>query len=344
MDRKESSFRVPAASVISSRDGTLAKDALLTNALFETTGEQFPLIIKRPGCLFETGVTAGNASRGMFSNAGFLWAVSDSTLFQIDPVSFAVTSIGSVAGTGGNVSFTSTLNDKFIFLHDTTFGYTIQGGITYNNITSPGFPSNNGYTANQVCPGAVYLDGSVYVMTTDGKIWGSAIEDPTTWDPLNFVTAQNDPDGGVAIARQLNYIVAFGTYTIQFFYDAGNSPGSPLLPADSYTLKVGCANGNSVASVESTCFWIAQGKESGKSVMMFNGLTSQTISTPAIEKILENNPLDLVTSFGYRVGGHLLYILNLVTAGITLVYDVQTQTWVTWTSNPTSHGAGGRGR
>ncbi len=333
-------MRIPAASVISSRDATLAKDALLTNAFFEASdASKFPMIVKRPGLILTSSAMIGTQARGLHSAYGYLWAVVDSTLYQIVP-GVSYTNVGTLSTTTGPVWFCSTLDDTYIFLHDGTYGYTLYQGAGFAVIpnTQLGFPTYNGYTTGQIAPGCVYLDGRVYIQTVpDAKVWGSTtLENPTAWDitQLNFLTAENEPDPGLAISKQFNYIATFGSQHVEFFYDAGTAPpGTVLAPAEAYVIKTGCASGNSVVSVQGTIVWVGQSKEAGKSVMMLNGLAPQAISTPAIEKILEADDLLNVRAWGYRVGGHLIYVLTLLDSAITLIYDFGAQTWLNWTYN-----------
>lgn len=332
-------IRVPAASVIGSRDGSLSKDALLVNAMFENSGETLPQVIKRPGCnLVESGMSGSNA-QGLYTSPynESMWAVVDNNVYSVNPgVSFTLIG-GLTAGSTKQVYFSSTSLDTYIFLHDGTNGYTIFNGTTFNQVSSPGFP-----TGIPIVPGAVYLDGSIYVMSKDAQIHGSDLENPTNWNALNFLTAQTSPDPGVALAKQLNYLVAFGSNTVQFFYDAGTSPGSPLAPADTYTIKKGCANGDSVVSMSNTVLWVSRERDTGYSVSILEGLSEKVVSTPAVEKILESDPLINVRAFGYKVSGHPLYILSLPDSGITLVYDLSNKTWCTWGTS--GRGGGGRGR
>lgn len=72
--------------------------------------------------------------------------------------------------------------------------------------------SDSDYPATTV-RGIAYLDGTYYVMTPNGEIFGSGINTPTSWTALNKIVAQMEPDAGVCLARLLNYLVAFGAYT-----------------------------------------------------------------------------------------------------------------------------------
>jgi hypothetical protein len=189
----------------------------------------------------------------------------------------------------------------------------------------------NGFPTNMV-PGNVYLDGYSFVMTTDGKIWNSALNNPLLWDPLDFVTAEGEPDKGVAIAKHFNYLVAFGQWSTEFFYDAANVTGSPLLSNPTMRIEFGCANGDSVAEMEQTVIWVGVGKNTGRVVLMLEGTRPVQVSDASVERILNNSVLENVHAYTLKIAGHFFYVLNLLDDNLTLVLDVNSKEWCIWTS------------
>ena len=209
--------------------------------------------------------------------------------------------------------------------------YAASTGGSWIRTSASGFPLNNGY---YLAAGAVYLDGTVYCMTTTGRIYGSAIEDVLTWNALNYISKSSEPDGGVAIAKHLNWVVAMGAYSTEFFYNAGGTyPASPLLRNGDAKLEIGCANGFSVVQFENTLMWIGQSKETGKGVFMLDGVSPTKVSTPAIEHYLNSDGLTIVNAFALTIAGHTFYILNLDTTEITFCYDLNENLWYQWSSN-----------
>ena len=93
-------------------------------------------------------------------------------------------------------------------------------------------PQNNSLT---LAAGLVVLDQTMYVLDTQGTVWGSAIGNALDWtDALNYITAEKEEDAGVAISKHYDHVVVFGTRTIEFMYDAGNPTGSPLISTRRY--------------------------------------------------------------------------------------------------------------
>jgi len=212
------------------------------------------------------------------------------------------------------------------FLFKSTADAFYYNGVAVSKIVDADYPTTT-------VRGIVYLDGTYYVMDPNGQIFGSDLNTPTSWTALNKIVAQMEPDGGVALARLLNYIVAFGSYTTEFFFDAGNpGPGSPLAPYTSGMLNVGCAAAGSVSQTNNQLFFIGVTKQRGRSVYMLTGTTPQIISTPSIERILNGDDLSSVFSFCVKISGHNFYVLTLVDSDITLACDVATGDWKEWTS------------
>jgi hypothetical protein len=231
--------------------------------------------------------------------------------------------------------------------HNPTFTTGTIGGpdtFTYSNITPP--PNeiatatanmNTTINAGPWAPGIAYLDGYVYILQKEeSRIYGSAEEDPTSWNALNFISVKSDPDYGVALAKHLNYLVAFGQWSTEFFYNAGlPTPGSPLANNMSAKLEIGCANGYSVADAEQTLIWVGNSLTTGKSVYMLSGLSPIKVSTKYIDKYLNASPMtspNSVRSYCFKIAGHTLYVLTLHDIEKTFVYDLDEKKWYQWTS------------
>lgn len=201
-----------------------------------------------------------------------------------------------------------------------------SGTQAYASCTLNGFPSSG------MVPGAAYFDTYVFVMTEDGKIWNSQPNDPTKWDALDYITAEAEPDKGVALAKHFNYLVAFGQWSTEFFYDAGNAVGSPLLPNQTFRIEFGCANGDSVVEMQQTVVWVAVGRNTGRTVLMLDGTRPVQISDVSVERILNQSNLTNVRSYSLKISGHYFYVLNLLDDGLTLICDIKSKQWCIWTS------------
>lgn len=184
-------------------------------------------------------------------------------------------------------------------------------------------------------PGVASIDGYVFVLDPQGRIWNSNQNTPLLGNPLNFISGSLQADPGVYITRLYNYVASMCQFSTTFFYDNGNTPpGSPLLPNFSAVINIGCASDNSVVTTENTMFWIGQTRQKGRSVYTMNALAPQRISDQYIDKILNADPLvsSTVYSFFIKIDGHAFYVLTLTASNCTLVYDASVGAWHRWST------------
>lgn len=234
-------------------------------------------------------------------------------------------------GAGDICDFAKNLDGTQIMVKSMLAAYKINtNAATMTSVTDGDYPVTT-------VRGCVYLDGTFYVMEADGTIWGSDLEDCTSWNATNFITAEFEPDQGVCLSKYNNYVVAFGQWTTEMFWDAANPVGSPLSPVQNGVILVGCAHANSVCQLESTVLWMAQRKGQGSSfqkgrfIAMLEGQSYVQVSTPDVDRILDADNLATVYSCVGSFSGHNFYILSLGTTGVSLVYDLTQKLWYVWT-------------
>jgi hypothetical protein len=321
------------ATPITTRDGTLTKDSRSVNVIFDEDGG----LLKRPGLTFATQVIVSppvSSAQGIYSN-GKIICVINNIAYVIIPDTYLLRTPSGGSITVGpylkNCYFVSVPSTPNVLFHNGWGIYLVNLGTVGNPtyLTVSGFP-----TTNLLVPGLVYLDG--YYIVGDSQtnyLYNSNLSAPGTWTSTHIVFSQTD-DNLVGIGKHLNYLVAFGSQSAQFFYDSGNGvdgSASPLLPAQSYTMEIGCANGDSIVSTENTVFWVSLTQTHGRSIHLLDGVSPVRISTEDIDKILDGDDLSRVTAYSYKFYGHTLYILTLHHSNITLIYDMQTREWTQWT-------------
>jgi len=204
--------------------------------------------------------------------------------------------------------------------------YSAPNSTSFIQITDADYPT-------ETVRGIVYLDGYFFVMTPEGVIYNSDLNNPASWAALSFISANSHPDFGVAIARQLNYVVALKEWSIEFFYDAGNPvPGSPLSKVLNALLELGCASGGSLATSDNMLYFISQSRTFGRGVHRMTGYQPEKISNEWVDRILNADDLAGVTAYVTKSNGHGFYHINLPTSGFTLKYDSTTGVWCQDTS------------
>ena len=189
-------------------------------------------------------------------------------------------------------------------------------------------------------PSFAFMDGYLFLILkkSDGSdsadIYNSDVDNPYSWNPINFIVAEQFPDNLQALARQNNMLVAFGDTSTEFFYDAGNASGTPLARNTSYTLQVGIAAPNAIYQNEKFCLFVGQSQSGGRAVWMLDGFVPKKVSDEYIERIIDkltHTEMMNVYGFGLRTNGHLFYTIYL--PNFALVYDVEERMW--WESTGT---------
>ena len=306
--------RVPLVASTASRGTNPKEDARLVNGYIEKTETGEVMLVKRPG--FQLTYAHASEGRGAYSWQGVLYFVVGGNLYANNAV------LGAVAPGGGNYTFSSCRGaSPKLILHNTTNAYYTTGGA----------PVAIALPTALLVPGAAYLDGTTYfgALISD-DLYGSGINDPATWNALNVIKAQSEPDYIVYVTKQLAYVVVMKQWTIECFWNAGNAAGSPLSRAQGTLLPFGCKDAGSVQEFENVIIWAAQTRAGSVSVMMMEGLRPQVISTPAIERVLQTASWTGLRSWSARFNGHRFYVLTLNNSNITLAYDLTTGLWFQW--------------
>jgi len=312
-------LRWPLLVVPTNRDESTSKDAKLVNGYVEKDplGDYF--IYKRPG-LSQYSQPSGTTGTGggIYNWKGNIYSVVGNTLYK------DTTSKGTVDTSGGVYRFDSCLGatPKLILGNGVkAYTYDDAGGLV--QITDVDFPA-------AFVKGWAYLDGTTYVMKSNANIQGDAINDPTSWDPINVIVAQIEPDGGVAMAKQLIYAVALKQWSAEVFYDAGNAAGSPLGPVPAAKANYGCISADSVQDLDGALFWICTNKNADAQVMKMENLSTSIISTSAVDRLLDGCDFSVVYSFTLKHEGHHWYGVTMKNSNLTLVYDTATGMWSQW--------------
>lgn len=283
---------------------------------------------------------------GGFNNFVFL-AVNNARLSAIDGGAATTTLIGNISGNQTNYAFETVRStpNRFAVLNDSSVAYYTDS-VTVNSMTAlANFPTN-------IVRGWAYLDGTLYVMNANNEIYGSAnLNDPTVWDPLNVIIAQNGSDGAVALSKHKEYVMALKEYSSEFFYNAANPAASPLSSLRGSKIPFGCVNAYTVQVIDEENFWVSRSEQGDCRVVRLTNLRPSVISNPSVERILRNfngwsgsgNAL-LVRSFQVKLGGHRYYGVSLPvtifdyvsgtssSTSVTLIYDLDQNLWYRWTS------------
>jgi len=281
-------------------------------------GKEAAFLNRAPGLKFLATIGSGPI-RGLWA-----FSPSDSTAFVVSgtelykiTTAYAPTLLGTVAGTGP-VSLADNGTQLFIAANGPSYIYNNTTN-AFGQITDPDFPG-----AVTVC----YLDGYfVFNEPNSQKLWVTAFLDGTSIDPLEFQQTAASPDGLIAVASNFREVWAFGTNSIEVWYDSG-ATDFPLERIQGAFNELGCAAPYSVAKMDNGLFWLGRDRRGQGMVYRANGYTGQRISTHAIEwQIQQYSDISDAIAYTYQQDGHSFYVLIFPTGNATWVYDAATQAW-----------------
>lgn len=311
--------RLPLVIGPENRAAETDKDSKLVNGFMEKTPEGDYQLYSRPGLGGSTQPSGGAANGyGTYNWLGDVYSVFGTSLYKNN------TSIGTVDATGGVYQFTSSSGaTPRLVLGNGVDAYTYDGS-TFAIIPDADFPAT-------FYKGWSYLDKTIYVMTSPNKIFGSDLDDPVAWDPLNLINAQVAQDLGVGLNKQLVYTVAFKQWTTEIFFDAQNSTGSPLGPVQGAKVNYGCASIDTVQDIDGVLYWICTNRNSSPQIIAMDNLKPVIISNPAIERLIDDADFSACCSFSFKEWGHWFYVVTMKNDNLTLVYDIKEKMWAQWT-------------
>lgn len=276
-------------------------------------------------CLFRTpGIrqlaTSGTeANRGAWVMNGVPYFVNGTTLYKLGSDLSTLTSVGTITGTA-KVSMADN-GDQLLILVPGSTGYVYTES-TDTLVTI----SDNDFTANGNPQYVVFIDG-YFVLTTDSKKFiCSALNDGTSYDALDFGTAEANPDDAVAPVVFKNQLFIAGSETIEAFQNIGGS-GFPFQRSGLYLAK-GVKSPLSLAVSNDTFMWIGGGKNESPAIWMFANNTAQKVSTTAIDNLLQDltvTQLNEISAWSYAEKG--AYFVGFTLPSTTIVVDTITGKW-----------------
>jgi len=322
--------RLPLIGAMTNRDESGTKDQRFINIFPETRKveaiESTRIFLnKRPGLTLHRSYGAGNGRGAAWFRNRFYVAVDGKIWEDSATPTSVITLTDATTKVGMLVANSSTVGD-YLFICDGTSGWIIDSAGVVTAITDPDFPTPH-------IPTPTFIDG--YVLLAKGSdVYNCVLDTPTSWASGEYLSAEMFPDPIVALARQNNQVVVFGSSSIEFFYDAANTSGSPLNRNESSTIQMGAAFPYAIYQNEKTFIFTGQSESGGRAVWQVEGFQPKKISDEYIDRILDKESDNLnVHGFGFRTMGHLFYLVNLPTLNRTLVYDTEEKLWHEWSTN-----------
>lgn len=282
------------------------QDAGIVNGLLYKDGNELKSVT-RPA-IVGVGLTvggSGSVARGMYvweKTAGttYYFVVVDDAVFStagdpLDPLSWAVVTTLSTAATTPVrfTEFIDSTNVKKLVLVDGVEGYVYTSNAAGTKITDVDFPSPH-------IPWPVFLDGYLFLAKAGtGDIYNSDLDNPANWTAGSYISTETFPDDIQALVKVQNYLMAVGTQSCEFFYDAANATASPLARYAEALLPFGCQFPNSIAVNKDTVVMLANSNEGQSSFKVIEGFKYADIPSTGILNAYSgrlNNPYTSISS------------------------------------------------
>jgi hypothetical protein len=269
-------------------------------------GGKEPAFLQRAPGLRKLTTVGDGPIRGLHSYDGYSYIASGSELYRMDPA-YNTILLGTIAN-DGPVSMADNGTQLFIACNGPSYIYN-NSTMAYGQITDPDFPG--ALTVS-------YLDGYfVFIEPNSQKVWVTQLLDGTSIDPLDFASAEGDPDGLVSSIVDHSEVWLFGTNSVEVWYNAGNAD-FPLQRIQGAFNEIGCAATFSVAKLDNGLFWLGADARGKGIVYRANGYTGVRVSTHAVEwHIQQYENIADATAYTYQQDGHAFYVLSFPSANAT---------------------------
>ncbi len=309
------------------------KDEIFINSFVEVIkdkriGDQRIFAYKRAGSGTYITPPISGTIRGSYywKDAGFFVYAIDTNVYLYNISSGVTITCAAVFATGtSSVGFTTFLYDSAAVVLIATNGTTLVKIDTVGTVTActdPDLPSPH-------IPKPLFIDGYlILVKTSSASIYNSDLNDPMLWTAGNVLDAEMEGDLILDIEKLNNYLVVFGSSTIEYFWDAGIATGSPFKRNDTPVKINGFIGG--LAKAGNAIYYIGYNVNNAVDVFKLQDFTIEAVGSDTVRRYVASLASTDYPITGYVVAnlGHTFY---LVTGGArTFVYDINEKFWSKW--------------
>ena len=285
--------------------------------LKDKQGADVSSLLGSPGLSLFATCGAGNVRGGISTSNGRAFFVSGGSFYEVTSAGVS-TFYGTLLSSSGAITFADNGTQLGVCDGDKAYIFTYATNV-FAQITDVDFPSSVGAID--------FIDGYFIVNEKDtGKFYISGLYAGTSWDALDFATAESSPDKLMRAVNFVGQLGLFGESTLEIWRNTGDSafPFSRI----SGSTPIGTKSPYTVISVDTSVYWVGHTTQGGGVVYRAQGFTPVRISTEAIERILqaEQNPENL-RAWTYQQDGHAYYAITGGSLETTLVFDLSTGEW-----------------
>lgn len=285
--------------------------------VIDEQGKETAALYGTPG--LDLFATAGSgAVRGCFAATnGRGFAVSGANLYEV--LSNGTTSsLGTLDQSSGLVSMAENGFQLAICDGVSVYIFTYATNV-FTKVSDVDLPP-----AGNIC----FIDGYFIINKNDtGSFYISALYDGTSWNSLDFATAESSPDKLIRVFNAVGQLWLMGSQTTEIWTNTGDS-AFPFERIAGAKMEVGCLAPHSVVQFDNSIFWLGTDVDGSGIVYRAQGFTPSRISTSPIERLIQDatNQAE-IRSYTYQEDGHAFFVLTGGGLKTSLVYDVTTKVW-----------------
>jgi hypothetical protein len=257
-----------------------------------------------------------NPCRGSYVKDNLQYQVNGATLWEV-AADGTLTSRGTMLTSGGRVDITDN-GDEMLIVDGTTTGY-VYTFVThaFAQVTLPIAAVN-----------CAFLNGYGIINAADSAQFNlSGAYDFTTWDALDFATAESDPDNLVRVKTYNGQLVLLGVKTTEFWGDSG-ALDFPLARIGSSAIQWGLAARWSLCEFMNSLIFLGKNQLGAVQAFILAGNEAVPVSNPEMDHVFSTYAaVEDATAFAYMVSGHPFWQINFPTADESWLFDGLTKAW-----------------
>lgn len=194
---------------------------------------------------------------------------------------------------------------------------------------------------------AEFMDGYMFVLGSDNRIYNSDINSIANWTAGNYITRSTNQDYPLGLMRFDRQILALGESGCEVFVNAGNAAGSPLERRASHQIglglvtQLGDGKGHYYTTVGGRLYFLGRGAFSNfaNSLIAYDGSRFEKVSTGYEDKLLAGTAA--ANAGAYSIGRLVVNGQEAVTIQMTapsaatqrwLLFFPDSKSWFEWES------------
>lgn len=253
-------------------------------------------------------------------NTSVMYSVVGNKVFSHDAFGVTHECTGVLNTLIGTVQMAS--NGTYMMIVDGFHGYYVLGNVVAE-IADADFPIPSSLT---------YQDG--YFIITEkgfGRYYISALNDPTSWNALDYANAEGLPDNGVRVFMDHRELLNFQEESIEPYQNTGNAD-FPFQRIEGAFIETGLYAKDSVAKLDNSVCWLAD----DFSIKRMVNYTPVVIGPENLSRIIGAYTVKSdAFAFSYKDSGNAFYAITFPTANATWVYNAATNAFHQWSSGMT---------